>query len=518
MNRLAVRRALALSSVLVLGLRTPCFAPIARADEEVRTPSLTAATILKADGLLADVGILRNAYETLHPGLYRYNSKEQMAAAFAALEAEFARDRTLAESYLAFSVFAAKVKCGHTYASFFNQSDAVVNALFEAPRVPFCFRWLGQRMIVTRSFADEPALVAGSEVLSIDDVPVASILEKLLSIARADGNNLGKRVANCEVAGIDRYEAFDVYWPLFFPSAASDVRLRVRGPGSAKEQALTVRRVSSLERAERVAEQAGGVVAENGPLWQFRMLDEHVGLLAMPTWVLYNTKWDWRSYLAETFTSLVESGATDLVVDVRGNEGGNDVGDVIVSHLIAESVPRQKVLRKVRYRKVPTDLLPYLSTWDPSFQDWGEAAGDEIDGFRRLRRDADDDFGAAIEPAQPRFTGRLWVLVGATNSSATFEFADMVRQNDLGRLVGQTTGGNQRGINGGAFFFLTLPSSGIELDLPLIGLFPAVERPDAGLVPDLVVEPTIEAIAAGRDLELEAVLARIRELGSSPDK
>lgn len=518
MNRFTVRRTVASSFVLALGIGTECFALSARADEEVRAQPLTAATMLKAEGLRADVGILRHAYETLHPGLYRYNTKEQMAAAFGALEAEFARDRTLAEAYLAFSVFAAKVKCGHTYASFFNQSDAVANALFEAPRVPFCFRWLGPRMIVTHSFADDPALVAGSEVLAIDDVPVASILEQLLSIARADGNNLGKRVAYCEVAGTDRYEAFDVFWPLLFPSAASDVRLRVRGPGGAKEQALNVRRMSAPERAQRVAKQIGGSAVENGPLWQFRMLDEDVGLLVMPTWVLYNTKWDWRTYLDETFTSLVESGARDLIVDVRGNEGGNDVGDVLLSHLIAASVPRQKVLRKVRYRKVPADLLPYLSTWDPSFQDWGNAAGEEIDGFRRLRRDADDDFGAAVDPALPRFTGRLWVLVGATNSSATFEFADMVRQNSLGQLVGQTTGGNQRGINGGAFFFLTLPNSGIELDVPLIGLFPAEERPDAGLVPDIAVEPTIEAIAAGRDLELETVLARIRELGDSSDK
>ncbi len=94
-----------------------------------------------------------------------------------------------------------------------------------------------------------------------------------------------------------------------------------------------------------------------------------------------------------------------------------------------------------------------------------------------------------IAPAAPIFTGRLWVLVGAANSSATFEFAQTVRQNGLGKLVGQSTGGNQQGINGGAFFFLRLPNSGIELDLPLIGQFPAEAKPDAGLEPDILVTP-----------------------------
>ena len=38
-------------------------------------------------------------------------------------------------------------------------------------------------------------------------------------------------------------------------------------------------------------------------------------------------------------------------------------------------------------------------------------------------------------------------------------------------LVGQMTGGNQRGINGGAFFFVTLSNSQLEVDLPLVGNF-----------------------------------------------
>jgi C-terminal processing protease CtpA/Prc len=241
-----------------------------------------------------------------------------------------------------------------------------------------------------------------------------------------------------------------------------------------------------------------------------------VGYLRMPSWVLYNSKWNWRASLGEVFGGLVARGATDLVVDLRGNEGGSDVGDAIVGHLVAAPVPRLAVTRLVRYRRVPDDLKPYLDTWDPSFLNWGAAAIDSTDRFYRLRRDADDDLGGVITPALPRFTGRLWVLVGAANSSATFEFAQTVRQNHLGTLVGQPTGGNQRGINGGAFFFLRLPHSGLELDLPLIGQFPEGDRPDAGLQPDILVVPTVEDIARGRDAELDAVRARLRRSRVSP--
>ena len=189
---------LALSLVLILTLAASAAAASRKKTAAATVPAkrpLTAASMIPAADLKADVAVLRRAYETLHPGLLRYNTQPQIDMAFRALEHEFQRDRTLSDAYLAFSVFAAKVKCGHTYANFFNHSKAVQAALFEAPRVPFYFRWLGNRMIVTRSFASDPLLRQGTEVLAIDDVPVATILKRLMTVSRADGNNARIREA-----------------------------------------------------------------------------------------------------------------------------------------------------------------------------------------------------------------------------------------------------------------------------------------------------------------------------------
>jgi C-terminal processing protease CtpA/Prc len=112
-----------------------------------------------------------------------------------------------------------------------------------------------------------------------------------------------------------------------------------------------------------------------------------------------------------------------------------------------------------------------------------------------------------IAAQAPHFAGRVFVLVGPSNSSATFQFADTIKRRGLGTLVGRTTGGNRRGINGGAFFFLKLPHSGIELDVPLIGTFPSDAQPDAGVEPDVRVTPTVDDIAHGRDAELDKALA-----------
>lgn len=472
------------------------------------TPGPARAPLIAAADLQADAAVLRRAYQQLHPGLYRYRTREQVDAAFAELDREFGRDRTLADAYLAVARLTTYIQCGHTYPNFFNQDDALKQALLERPRVPFEFRWLDGRMVITRSYADVPGLQRGVEVLAIDGHPVGRILEALLPYSRADGGNEAKRISNLEVQGHGRYEAFDVFFPLVFPRYESrPFALQVRSAPGAGTQLL---QVPAMTTDQRLAVE-GAPRGDTNP-WIYRELAAGVGLLEMPTWALYNSKFGWKAYLDRLFAELTARGVGDLIIDLRGNEGGDSVGDRILAHLSDQDLPAEPVARKTRYRKVPADLRPLLETWDPSFYDWGDAATDLGDGFYRLTKYDDDNAGGAVVKAlAPRYPGRVWVLIGAANSSATFEFAAALQRHRLGTLVGQTTGGNQRGITGGAFFFLRLPKTGIEADVPLIGQFPISERPllDAGLEPDVHVQPRSEDIAAGRDAELEEVLRRI---------
>jgi len=68
---------------------------------------------------------------------------------------------------------------------------------------------------------------------------------------------------------------------------------------------------------------------------------------------------------------------------------------------------------------------------------------------------------------------------------------------------------DQRGINGAAFFFLRLPHSKPEVDLPLIAAFPPGDPPDVGLKPDLLVNPNAVDLSAGLDSRMQAVRAAL---------
>ncbi len=471
--------------------------------------------IISAADLLYDLGILQRAYEELHPGLYRYNTKLEMDRRFADLKTHFTRDRSLADAYLTLSTFAAQIKCGHTYPNFFNQEKDIAKALFQGQdRVPFYFRWLGDRMIVTDDFTPDHSLPRGTEILSINQIPSATILGRLMTIARADGSNDAKRKAYLEVTGDDSYEAFDVYFSLFYPSSSKTMSLSVKRPKQNEAQIINVVPLTYEQRVAPIDAKQKNLNGGNGVAFEWKYLENGAAYLRMPSWALYNSKWDWKAWLNERLDELADRNPLALIVDLRGNEGGNDVGDEILKRLAREDLKISSYRRLVRYRKTPADLNPYLDTWDRSFQNWGDAAKElpqpwptapPVHYFLLTRYD-DDAVGNDVIPAIGKpFRGQVFVLIDPSNSSATFQFARLVQEKKLGRLVGQPTGGNLRGINGGAFFFLRLPKSQIEMDLPLIATFPSTPQPDTGLTPDLPVVPTLDDIVEGRDPGLEQV-------------
>jgi hypothetical protein len=457
------------------------------------------ARTLPPAAMRADLRLLRDAYETLHPGLYRYSIPREIGRRFEALADRCGAPRSLGDFYLDLSRLLASVRCGHSYANFYNQKKAVAAALFDGGgRLPLQFLWLGGEMVVT---ADPYAtgIAPGSVIEAIDGRGSRALLAALMPLARADGHNDAKRRRLLSVQGEDDYETFDVFFGLL-TGARDRYALRVRDPAGRRRTA-SVRAISLAERrAKRIAGDARG----DQPIWTIERRGD-AAVLTMPSWALYDSKWDWRAWLDAKLDALVADRVGTLVVDLRGNEGGEDCGNLILARIAERPIPLDPARRLVRYRELPQRFAPYCDTWDRSFDRLGVGAPRVDERFFELV--GTDRDGEVIAPKGPRFTGRLHVLIGPQNSSATFVFAQAVQRNRLGTLIGEPTGGNRRGINGGCFYFTRLPETGLEADLPLIGNFPKTPQPDAGLVPDLLVAPTPASLAAGVDPAVMKALA-----------
>jgi hypothetical protein len=349
-------------------------------------------------------------------------------------------------------------------------------------------------MIVTADPSGFGAPV-GAEVLSVNGRPSRELLSTLTPFARADGHNDAKRISLLGVTGTERIEYFDVFQGLVFGAPANGLHRLVLRRVTGEEMRIEL---PAFGLAERQAQTKQRDYSGAEPVWDWSMRPDGVAVLTMPGWALYESKWDWRTWLDDRLNSL--GGSRGLIIDLRENEGGRDCGDAILERLTASPIERPGAELRVRFQRTPADLDPYLDTWDNGFRTLGVGAVAQGDGFYRLAGERADD---RILPRGPHLSIKAAALIGPADSSATFQFADKARASGLVKLFGQTTGGNQRGINGGCFFFVRLPASGLEFDLPLIGYFPPGHPPDAGIDPDIQVQPTAADLAAGYDRTLE---------------
>ena len=458
-------------------------------------PFATLAAAQTAPAKLDDLTIVRRAL-MLHPGLYRYQSPQGFERRFAQFDAEWQSSPGRAARFLALSRLTAAVRCGHTQCNPFNQSEAVVADLFDRPtRVPFCFRWIGGSMVVTGESGAASGIAPGSIVERLGKQSPAALLRALLPYARADGSNDAKRVAQMEMRGDEEFETFDIFQGLLFPPGQGGHDVVWRDPQGWRHRkvlpAITYGARKSLAPA----------TPDNGPLWDWAMDADGIAILTMPSWVTYKGDWDWRGWLSERLATL--DVARGLVIDIRSNEGGTDCGTWLLERMIDRPFAPLRYINKVRFRSVEPDLIPYLSTWDRSFRNLGEKGVEGPDGMFVLNDAADED-ERLIRPAAERIRVPVAVLMGPINSSATFAFVRRVRESGAAHLIGQPSGGNLRGINGGAMFFVKLPESGLEFDLPLKGYFPEQPQLDAPVVPHLHVADRAVDIAVGRDRAMEA--------------
>ena len=460
-------------------------------------PARATGEMLAPAAMQADIAILFDAYASLHPGLYRYLTPSAFQWERQRLDRFAGTPGTLGDFYLALTAFTASIRCGHSYPNPANQTPAVASALFGKPdRLPFAFAWLDRRMIVTTDLGSGHHLPAGSEVVAIDGIDARDILAKMLPYARTDGSNDARKVADLGIPGDADQPAFDVLRALLFPSSRPSAHVVVRADG--RTAAITCSLMTAAVRDAALRHPS-----DDFPYgWTFEVRG-NVCILTMPTWAVFHDQWDWRGFIDAGMDTAIDRNLSGIVIDVRDNGGGLDCGAAIIARIIEAPLAADSYSRHVRYRKIPDRLAPHLKTWDRSFKDWGASAiGPDAAGFYSLTRPGDASDTDTIQPKGRRFAGKVAVLVGPKNASATFGFASLMQLHRLGTLVGEQTGGNRRGINGGAFFFVRLPGSGIEVDLPLIAYWPDAPQSNAGLGPDIIVPTRVADLAAGRDTAL----------------
>lgn len=467
------------------------------------------ALIIAPEGMEEDYEILRATLETMHPGLYKYISKEELNIHFRDLRKACQKEHTLEEAYLLFSEFIAKIQCGHTYPNFWNQPSLIRYNIFDrADKLPFTFRIVDGLMLVTHNASEEDRLARGSEVTAINDILVADILKRLKPFVKADGGNDAKRFNALQVNSYGTYEAFDIYFPLLFPPEDGIYKVESIDMTSGEAFQSHVLAISRQQRQQTLAHRYKNLPLEFEDLWAFKFLNRQTAYLKLTTFGVWETDWDWKGFLKEVFNQLKKSTVEHLIIDVRDNEGGSDEVVVeLLTYLVKQ--PLQVKLDYEPYmtfRRIPSKLQSYVNSWDDFVSKMAGQLKYRQEGYYSLPPTT-----FRIEPAYKAFEGNSYLMVNAANSSATFYLAMIAQKYNIASVIGEETGGNLQGINSGAIYFLRLPNSNIEIDIPIIGNRALTMQENKGITPDFVVTESVEDVFGGFDSPMKAILEIVRK-------
>jgi hypothetical protein len=460
-----------------------------------------------------DIAILKRVIQYIHPNIYKYRDSLGLQQDFELLQKEMLANPVVTNIYKAVSKFAANIKCSHTFTNPWNQGWNMKKAVFHQPdKIPFTFDRIEKRLFIDKNASNNEKIEKGLEILSINDIPTDEIMTKLAQYTTSDGNNYEKKLERLIVDGTEKFALFDIFYSLEFGSNPV-LGLELKDHKNGHVFKTSVNTISKTKRTYILTKRYGPLdnSLKNG--WKFEIKNEHTAYLKMNSFAVQRGEFDWQEFLKRSFKELNQKNIKNLTIDIRGNEGGQgEVGEYILEHLVQSPLDVPAMSETTRYQSIPDDIRKYISTWSKFPYDFGNKIS-VIGESRYKLKGKYSPGGKTYKPLKDGFRGKTYLMTNASNSSATHLMATYAKQIDGVTIVGQETGGNQKGINGNFIFFFKLPNSKVEIDIPAIGMNAITDSEkvyDGGVIPNVIIKKNAADFVSGRDTELNQVLELIK--------
>ncbi|MBL4670072.1 MAG: hypothetical protein JKY30_12535, partial [Flavobacteriales bacterium] len=220
-----------------------------------------------------------------------------------------------------------------------------------------------------------------------------------------------------------------------------------------------------------------------------------------------------KSKLNDLFKSIRKKKSSNLVIDVRQNDGGYGISAIdLISFLIHEPS------KQIKSGSVVTNVLPEKKYIIHTMSDYKQFFASNFDTIKvddRWRLKEEHIEHSKIIPHKKAFDGTIYVLIGGRTYSAGATVALSAKNTDEMIVVGEEAGGGYYFNSGNYFATYELPNSKIMVRIPLMKIDHFVSNNSvligSGVLPDIQVPLTVQDLIEGRDSQLDYVLKQINK-------
>lgn len=368
--------------------------------------------------------------------------------------------------------------------------------------IPLSVTFRDGAMVTDQWAAEGDALPPGSRITRLGDLEIAQFEQQVAKILSADTPRLMR--AKLEMG-------FPVYLALVFGDVEELDIAYIAPDGTSGETSIPAVGFNAMyalqdarpvpappgKPSPRIAEDLGDGVfyLQPGPFFALESeKEEGDGAYAIDAF---------NEFIEGAFAALDTSGATDLLIDLRGNPGGDaSFSDLILSR-IADEPYRQSSRYLVRAGENT------LASWADRTPSGDDGLGDRLASALRTA-----DPGSVVPVDVPqiaprsegRFEGRVWALIDRYSFSNAAVVAAILQDYGIAKLIGEETA--DLASTYGAVERFTLPHSQAVIEYPKAYMVrPSGDESVRGVVPDIALSP--RAIGEAEDAMLQGAQAAI---------
>lgn len=427
---------------------------------------------------IEDVNQLQAAFEKYHAGLDRYTPKDSLQMYFNRVRSRL-NDMDQADFFGEVTHLLNKVRCGHTRASM----PSTTNNSFKRSQkfMPISVRLLDKKLVIDSVLFYSNRLRKGDEIKAINGKSVREVLNLIFDHHSSDGFINSNKYRLTE-------QYFNYYYQLYVEKGASRYNLEIiDAKGQTREVTIDGRNFDQLTGLRSPPLERAVLTLEHHEEYSYMKIGTFVG------YYLRQADLNYESFLAMSFKELKERGVKNLILDLRGNGGGDDnYGAMLVSYFAdkpfryfdrIEVTDAYSGYGNIEKRNGKTLMTSHkgLTTWDPE---------------------------------EDRFTGNVFVLIDGWSFSTCADVATVLHYHNWAKFIGEETAGGYDGNTSGNSRTLTLANSGIRINLPMwkyTTANPGHKYYGRGVTPDYPIQQTKNDFLKSRDVVLDKALSLIRQ-------